>query len=319
MPALAPFFTGDVVISVPARKPCELLTLPTIDPSAFCRHCDKIGTFFGGGAFVPKILSVPARFGTTTSGFFAAGADFVTGDEPKKLKAGAFCAGSAFLTGTVSTFGVLNIVNVFCAGLVDSLVAPLMLIVPARVGTFTSFFCAGFGANSPILPDELDAFAATFGFVIGADGDDPKNENGCDFGGAGAGAGTAAVFLENTERLGDVVTAFFGGAGVLLATDGDGKKENGVDGAGATFLGATTTFFTGAGAGEKNENAGAAGAEAFFTGGFATTGEGFGVLAVGIAKVHPFFFGVTTLFLLAFIFCCCSSQARACCRAFCAA
>ena len=112
-PAFAPFFTGEVVISVPARKPFELLTLPTIDPSAFCRHCDRTGTFAGGGAFVPKMLSVPDRFGTLISCFFNSGTDFVTGDDPKKLKAGAFCAGSAFLTGNDSTFGLLNIVNVF--------------------------------------------------------------------------------------------------------------------------------------------------------------------------------------------------------------
>lgn len=215
VPDLAPFFTGDVVISVPARKPFELLTLPTIDPSAFCRHCDNTGTFAGGGAFVPKILSVPDRFGTAISGFFFSGTDFVTGDEPKKLKADAFWTGSAFLTGAVSTFGLLNIVKVFWAGFADSFAAPLMLIVPVRAGTLTSFFCAGFDANNPMLPEELGTFTATFGFSFGVDAGEPKNENGCDFGGAGA--GTEAAFLiagfggeENTEKLGEAITSFFG-------------------------------------------------------------------------------------------------------------
>ena len=83
-----------------------------------------------------------------------------------------------------------------------------MLIVPARVGTFTSLFGAGFDANNPILPEEVNAFPATFGFSTEADGEAPKNENGCDFGGAGV--GTAFWGVENTEKLGDAVVAFFG-------------------------------------------------------------------------------------------------------------
>ena len=112
-PETAPFLTGDVVISVPARKPLELLTFPDIDPSAFCRQFDNTGTF-GGGVFLPNTLSDPERLGTATSDFFIA-------VDPKRLKVGdCFVAGVSFFTGTEATFGALKSVNVFVGDFAES-------------------------------------------------------------------------------------------------------------------------------------------------------------------------------------------------------
>jgi hypothetical protein len=103
-PAWAPRPTGEVVISVPLRKFLELLIIPVMDPFGFCFQRVRIGrlgsTFgvgldldddppkrekegragasaftkgFGGGEELPKMLSVPDRFGIFGSGFFAAG------------------------------------------------------------------------------------------------------------------------------------------------------------------------------------------------------------------------------------------------------
>lgn len=76
-PALAPFFTGDVVILVPVRKFFELLTIPVIDPSGFC----------------VKLLTTGTSLATAGLGL-----------DPNREKVGLFCAGLA--GGAVSAFGV---------------------------------------------------------------------------------------------------------------------------------------------------------------------------------------------------------------------
>lgn len=103
-PALAPRATGEVVISVPVRKFLELLIIPVMEPFGFCFQrvrTGRLGSTFGaalapedkppkrekvgrdgaaasafgadfvGGVALPKILSVPDRFGIFGSGFFA--------------------------------------------------------------------------------------------------------------------------------------------------------------------------------------------------------------------------------------------------------
>ena len=87
-PAVAPFLTGDVVISVPSRKPFALLTFPVIDPFGFCFQRESTGIpadellalveaaefppllnklkarFAAGASFLAPRLMVPTRFGT---------------------------------------------------------------------------------------------------------------------------------------------------------------------------------------------------------------------------------------------------------------
>lgn len=95
-PPFTPLRTGDVVISVPLRKPLELLILPEIEPSGFCFHWEITGT--PAGALLtavleedppPKkekadlasvldasaILIVPPLLGTFASGFFKGAAN----------------------------------------------------------------------------------------------------------------------------------------------------------------------------------------------------------------------------------------------------
>lgn len=62
-PALAPFFTGDVVILVPLRKFLELLTLPEIDPSAFCLKLLTTGTSLATAGFFAPPSEKPDDFG----------------------------------------------------------------------------------------------------------------------------------------------------------------------------------------------------------------------------------------------------------------
>lgn len=70
-PALAPFFTGDVVILVPVRKFFELLTIPVIDPSAFCVKLLTTGTSLVAAGFC---VAPPNE----KLGDFAAGSGFTT-------------------------------------------------------------------------------------------------------------------------------------------------------------------------------------------------------------------------------------------------
>lgn len=148
---MAPFFTGDVVISVPGLKLGEFSTLPVIEPSEFCFHRDSIGTFFGGAIaaggggplatdFVPPNSENAGFF---SAGTFSSGCCFCAGLAlegnklivPNDLGAGA----GADLAGTGVDFGSagfpkrLNDGEDFTTG---SILGFGMLMVPLRSGIF---------------------------------------------------------------------------------------------------------------------------------------------------------------------------------------
>lgn len=132
-PDVAPFFTGDVVISVPFLYCFELLTSPVIDPSGFCLHLVSIGIFEGGVLF------------------------FVAEDPPKNENAGCDFAGAGLglepkIEIVPAIFGTFTGLLV---GAGAGLVLRNMLMVPPILGIFGS----GFFAGATLPPNRLKAGA----------------------------------------------------------------------------------------------------------------------------------------------------------------
>lgn len=201
------------------------------------------------------------------------GASFANGDDPNKLNVEDCLTGGVSFFASGTAFGALKNENDFAGA--GALVGDSRLIVPARAGTLTSFFGAGFEANKLMLPGLLGTLTSAFFSVEGA----PKKENAGEAGDfAGTGAGETTFFapskpaVAKKEKLGDGTAGFFIGAGAGADTlaggfDGVGKKENGVEAAGLAFLTGITVFFCAGGvdAGVKKEKEGVAGAAVFFT------------------------------------------------------
>jgi hypothetical protein len=162
MPFFAPLGTGEVVISVPALKFFELLTLPVIEPFGFCFQFFRTGMLVGTGAALgvalagppPKIDIVPADFEIL-----------------------------GWVEGAGFGFGACGMPN--------------KLIVPDRLGIFGAILGFSFGSDvANKLKLGLGAGEGAGGATFGLAGWAEKNEKAeAGFGaGAGTGAGAGAAF-----------------------------------------------------------------------------------------------------------------------------
>ena len=247
LPAFAPRATAEVVISVPLRKLFEFLTMPVIDPSAFCRNLLMMG--------ISSAIGVAAFFGTADLG--AA----LPPKNPPSDDALAFFATTFFSTTGATTFGASTTLGALKRENVPDLSATFFFSI--TTGAALGAGVAGLGPLKMLnVPDPWTLFVpdpCTGAFGGGVDGffalkservgDALRAGTGADLVTWAFGGGVAGFFALSRVRVGDGRLA---GIGAGLATLGSGlgaaglKKLNGSD-FGEGFF--STTFGSGGGGG----------------------------------------------------------------------